>query len=243
MNVAFTRLVIHVLPLLLALAWSDVAAFSDRPESAVLKVEDLLPRDGAVVDVMELVFPDRQKESAKQIQQTVQKDPDWFLSHIKKAKPGEPLPYDPRLGVTKREYEEFLKLAEEVTLKKVRTAKLSVARNGNRIALDGGRALPHLKSVELDLDADSVATPFGDARVRETIKASEGQKATGPLNGLAWRLETLEENPLNGTVVKFSLGRLEKTDRGILYYDVKQVDPGSKTRITYILLFDLKPPK
>jgi len=79
---------------------------------APLDIESLLPADGTVMDVMELKAPPRLEELAAKLQQTVAKDPEWWLAHVRKAKPGEPIPYDARLGLSKEEFDEFLSLAK-----------------------------------------------------------------------------------------------------------------------------------
>jgi hypothetical protein len=189
---------------------------------------------------MELKAPPRLEELMKRLQEAAAKDPDWWLAHIQKAKKGEPLPYDERLGLTKAEYEEMSDLDKKMTLGKVKTAKVRVSREGQRSVLSFGDELPGLKEVVLDLKADTVTTSFGVTTDRSEIKASEGQKATGPWDGIQWKLQKFEEQPMRATSVKFALGKLKESGRGILYYDVKQIGEKSKNVFYYVLVYDLK---
>jgi hypothetical protein len=193
------------------------------------------------MDLMALKAPPRLEELTKKLRQAVAKDPDWWLAHIQKAKPGEPLPYDARLGLTKEEYKEFLRLGQNMTLTKAKAAKVRVKRDGGRVVLSFGEDLPGFKEVVLDLTADTVTTPFGVTTERSRIRASEGQKATGPWDGIQWKLEKAEEDPARITAVKFALGKLKGSGRGLLYYDVKQVGEKAKTVFSYVLQYDLKP--
>jgi hypothetical protein len=202
------------------------------------EIEALLPRDGAEVDVMEIVFPDRYMELLKPFQEATEKNRDWFQSHLRGATPGEPLEYDARLGLTKDEYEEFLDLSGKATLRKSKTAKLSVSRHGSRIVLNGGEELPALKDIVLDLDRNTVTTPFGDAKFSHHFESRN--TVTGPWNGLAWRLEDSDKRAvLQEQVIRFDLGRLLTTGQGILRYDVAYKEEQSRQRIVYILLYAL----
>jgi hypothetical protein len=220
-----------------ALGAGNLLAQQTAPAS---DVGDLLPADGTTVDVMERKVPPRMMELTKKLEDAIGKDPDWWLAHLRKAKPGEPVSYDPRLGVTKKEYEEYIALRKKITLTKVRTAKVRVQRGGQRIMLSFGEDLPAMKEVVLDLKADTVRTPFGVTTERSRIKASDGQTATGPWDGIQWRLEKVEKEPATRTSVSFAVGKLKDSGRGILIYEVRRVAEKSKTGASYILQYDLK---
>jgi hypothetical protein len=228
--------------LLGAVAWLQMPVGAEQQPNNRLRARALVPRDGTEVDVMEMVFPNRYLELAKKIKKAVEGNREWFLSHVNKAAAaGKPLPYDRRLGVTKEEYEELRKLGEQKTLKKVGSVKLRVKQIGDRYAFDGGSDLPDLKGLVLDVKTSTVTTPFGEAKERTTIKANENQTLTGPWNGLQWKLEKISASPRAVTLAKLALGRLVKSGRGILYYDVSHVGEKSKKTVTYTLQYDLPP--
>jgi hypothetical protein len=204
--------------------------------------ESLIPIDGAAVDIMEVVFPPRYLEIFKKMQMAIAKDREWFLSFVKSAAPGEPLPYDPRFGITKDEFDEMRKLGKRARLIKVKTVKLHVVKEGRVIAFDGGKDLPELTGVKLDLAANVVTTPFGEAKESSRIEATEEQKLTGPWNGLQWKLEQGSERPLRFTIAKLALGKLQKSGRGILYYDASHFDGRLQKTVQYVLSYDLQPP-
>jgi hypothetical protein len=188
---------------------------------------------------MQLVAPPRLNLLTAKLQQAAQKQPEWWMDQLRKAKPGEPLPYHPRLGMTKAEYKELLSLGGAFTLRKIKMVRLSVKRDGMRITFNGGEELPDLKAVVVNLGTGAVTTPFGTAADWSRIEAGPDQKATGPWNGVEWKLERVNERTGLGTVVTFDLGRLRQTGRGLLRYEVLQVNEQSRTDYSDLLEYNL----
>lgn len=203
-------------------------------------ISDLLPADATIVDVMELRAPARMVELTKKMQEAVAKDPDWWRSHLAKAKPGEPLSYDVRTGWTKSEYEDFLSLRSKMTVVKVNTAKVRVKRDEHQVVISFGEQLSEFGEVVLDTKSDTVTTPFGVAGTRIQISATEKQQATGPWEGIQWKLERVDEESGISTLIKFSLGKLKDNGRGILVYDAKQIGEKSKSSVFHLLQYELK---
>lgn len=221
--------------------WAGVAftsATGQEPARAV-ELKDVLPKDEAAVAVMQIGASPRIALLTKKLQEAAAEDPDWWQAHVKKAKPGEPLPYDPKIGLSKEEYQEYLDLAKTLGLTKLKTVKVRVKQDGRLVILTFGDDLPALKEAVINLKDDSVTTPYGVAATRSVIKAAPGQKATGPWNGIQWKLENVDLATGKGTIVKFAIGKLKDTDRGIIYYDVKQVTDDSRTFLHYVLFYDL----
>ena len=213
---------------------------SDEPDRSV-DLRKLLPIGRFAVDVMDFAPSAHMVELSQRFQDAVSQRPQWLLEHAKTYEPGKPLPYDPRFGLTEEEYAEFLALAEDLSLKKKRQATLAVVKKGTDIfVLDGGNSLPELTGIEIDLKNDVVRTPFGTAMEASEVKPSSKQNATGPWRGRTWRLEDGDIDTLTGTVVKFSLGKLERSGRAILYYRVRHREAGQNLqRITGVLHYDL----
>jgi hypothetical protein len=80
--------------LLLCLSFATRPALS-QPSKSLPKIETVLPPDGSILDVMQLVSsnPKRLDDLTKTLAQAIKKDPNWWASHLKNAKPGEPVPY------------------------------------------------------------------------------------------------------------------------------------------------------
>jgi hypothetical protein len=213
-----------------------------RAQPPSVDVTTLLPSDGVTVDVMQPAFPKRLQDLAMKLQGALAKDPEWTKSHVGKAKPGEPLPYDERLGLTKAEYEEFLALMKVGGMSKVATATLRVQRDGDRIVLQFGERFPGMERIEVDLQKDSASTPAGVVADRQIIAASSGQAATGPWDGVQWLSEGFEED-LTRPSVSLAVGKLKATGRGILYYRVRPGASTSAAPVQYVLFYDLSEPR
>ena len=204
-----------------------------------LSVSALLPPDGVMFDVMEPSFPKRLEELAVILQGALAKDQAWAQSFISKAKPGEPLPYDTKLGLTKSEYEEFLTLSRSAGLAKVASSTLRVERNGDLAVLLFGTRLQGMERIEIDLARDSVSTPAGVLANRQGIRASSDQAATGPWDGVQWTANASGEDSTRPSV-SLALGRLQMTGRGILYYRVRPAASSAVGAVQYLLFYDLQ---
>jgi hypothetical protein len=189
------------------------------------------------VAVMEVVGPPRLNELSGRIAAALRSDPSWWNEVVGRTPAGQPLPYDPRMGVSRAEYDEFLMLGDQRTLQKRSDAIVQVIeRNNGALELDGGDALRDLTGVVIDLKNDRVQTPFGVATERTTLNPSKS--VFGAWNGVQWSLRA------PGTSVKFAVGVLRPSDRGILFYEVKAQKTNGLmqdlVRITHVLTFPLR---
>ena len=193
-----------------------------------------LPRGKTTVDIVTDAPNKRFQQLAGTIREAAAKDPTWFQSHIKAVQPGEPLPYDSRLGLSEKEYKEFLELsAKPQRVQKTAEASLTVTQvTRTRYRLDGGPDLPYLTGIEFDVAAQVVRTPFGMCSKMHIVNAGPSQRLTGPFNGYEWtyrkgRLDELADvNKATFTSVQIVLGGFTQADRGILYYRARDVIVG-----------------
>lgn len=233
-------LLLVLLALMSVAVGAPATAPSSRPTPA-LKVGQLVPADGAVIDVMGLKPNPRLDDLTARFRQAVEKDPEWWQTHVGKAKPGEPLNWDPRLGLSKDEYSEFLRLFDRVELAKVKSLTAKVRRQGDRVRIEFGQGLPNLRQVEIDWSANSVATPFGVLTKPHVVTAADGRRFFNQWEweGIEWGLEKSGGRPAEGTWVTFTLARMSESGRGIIYYSATDTSREAKTRVDYILQFDL----
>jgi hypothetical protein len=222
---------------------SEPDAVPKRPSTAITKLQefdgphDVIVEGRLTVDIMQIVGPPRLIEFGQRIQQAVRANPDWWLQQVENRTLGEPLPYDPRLGLSKAEYDEFLAM-KMATQKKAEATLVVTKKEDNVYVFDGGRALPDFTGIEIDLKNDVVRTPFGVLTERSEIDASK-DSALGAWVGTQWKTEKLDVNGITGTVAKLAVGKLKPSDRGVIYYDVKNVSLDGKIRISHVLNYDL----
>jgi hypothetical protein len=228
-----------------------VVAFvpSCRAKPGAVDVADLLPPDGCVASVMIPVLHPVASEVAEKLKRAAQQDTEWWFEYAKGARDGEPLPYHPKMGVSEKEYEDFLRLGkEEMEVKQVGEVRLVVSRGeGGAFRLSTHGELWQLDGIEIDLQRDEVRTPFGVARGHSSIEATPEQKATGPWSGVQWKFAEgdvfafEDASQVNACTMTFALGRLQESGQGILYYNAIRILPGpAKDRAMVVLYF---PPK
>jgi hypothetical protein len=165
-------------------------------------------------------------------------DPEWSAEFIRKnARPGEPLPYHEKMGLTKEEYDEFLDSTKHQSVVKIGSATLRVTQlSDGSLSLDGGKAMPELTGIEFDFAKDEVRTPHGVAGERDDGDAENA--FLGDWNGAQWKSKA-EDNPdaATKTSITVILGQLKASKRGILVCDA-QVSGKTRKRLTHILNFD-----
>src|SRR2546423_817311 len=127
----------RVVLIILLIVVHSFAGESSAP--ALFRLADVLPSGRCEIELMTIEFSDRAKELTLKWQAAVATNKDWFLERFKHAKPGKPLDYDPRLGVTKEEWAEYLREAENRHLASTGTRVPCIfRRKGETLSLDIG---------------------------------------------------------------------------------------------------------
>ncbi|MGL4463305.1 MAG: hypothetical protein ACRC1K_14245 [Planctomycetia bacterium] len=222
----------------IALTIVGVAVSHGWSVAAEPEPKELIPANGTVMDIMTFTESPRRAELSKKLLEAVAKDPEWWAAHVRKGKPGEPIEYDPKLGLTRDEFKEYLDTS--FTLTKTGTVKAVVERTGERVLLAFGKDFPGMEEVAIDLKKDTVTTPFGVATDRTRIRANADQKATGKWDGVQWKHESMGTKPGSVTVIKFGLGKLTN-GRGIMYCGVKKVSGTDRVSHRHTFMYDLAP--
>jgi len=214
----------------------ETTCLSDEPAMEGPRVADLLPTDGSEVDVM--WFPERLVELMKKLNAGVKENPGAFLVDVLKAN-GEPIDYDPRLGLSEEDHNELMRLSREFKFVKLTTAPIKVHHAADGIELDGGDLLPQLTGITVYPDKKKLKTPFGICTKVTEVRASDDQTRTGRCNGVQWECEQL----FPPSRVRLMLGKLEESGRGLLIYDARGFEGLRPKRTSCVLTYDLPPAK
>lgn len=166
---------------------------------------------------MDLAYPKRFLELTKKLQAAIATNGDWWIDAIKNAKPGEPLPYDERLGMTRSEYSEYLSLGEKRTMEKIGSDVIQVETNADNYKFDGGSALPDLTELEVNLNKLTVITPFA-VLTNLSPEVSSGGPGLGAFSGYRWYFENSDIDKGNITTSSFLVGRLKQNGKRFIYY-------------------------
>lgn len=212
-----------------------VTATPAASQSVGATLRELLPTGSVRVEVLELWSPPRLGELTRKLQRAVRADPEWWQAHVRRALPGQPMPYDARLGLTEAEYRSFLQLSDSVQMRPARTDSLVLEAipSGWRFAESTG--LEILRGIEIDTVQGIVRSEFGDLSPSTPIEPSAAQKATGQWGGPQWRREEVDVATSTGTVASFAVGR-HATGHTIIYFDGRQAEHGQMTTRASVFL-------
>jgi hypothetical protein len=163
--------------------------------------------------------PEIDKLVAK-VETAARKDPKWFREFSAQSKPGIPLPFDERLGLTKTEYDDYLALwskrefkpREEVVL----TLRKSSADTWSLFATVGASSLTTLR---YNAKTDTFRSPSGELKRADDIKA-DATSILGEWSGLEWKFE--EETVLGKMKENVALGRFSGNAYGVVIYRAQE---------------------
>jgi hypothetical protein len=211
----------HCLVTALSLTCTDIAA-----QSVGSQVRGLLPRGTASAEILTMWAPPRLSELTRRLQIAAQADPEWFKQHVRRAAPGEPMPFDPKMGLTETEYRELINLSESMEMRPASVETLEVESTDVGWRFGSGTTLAPLRGLEIDTVRNEVQSTFGRLPAATPIKPGPAQRATGPWGGPQWKLESIDEWTATGTVATFAVGKHESTGHTVIYFDAKRADKG-----------------
>jgi hypothetical protein len=206
-------------------------------------LRDYLPDKDVQGHFMQVGFSERQTGLANKMMEAAKKNREWFMEAVAKAPPGEPVPYDEKLGLTREEYKEFLEGSKHSSLKEVLTRQIHVVHNADgSVSLDGGDDLKFLALIKFDPTKNSVSTPFGDlSQPKDDDMSKDGEGgALGPHKGISFSLE--EGDPhgsidtFTGKAVTLNLGTIIASGRRFIYYNVAASSNGKPTTQLQMIL-------
>ena len=180
----------------------------------------LFEQDIPVKGQIGMVMPPQEidKLNAK-VEAAAHKDIKWFREFSAKAKPGVPLPYDERLGLTKEEHAEYLALWNKREFKSKEDVMLLLRQNSGGVwsLTATGNASP-ITTLRYDSKNDTFDSPTGTLKRIDDIK-SDPANILGEWNGSEWKFEG--ESELDKTKENFAIGRYTDNKFGLIVYRVQ----------------------
>lgn len=181
-------------------------------------------------DVMLLAGSARGQEIAAKFKAGVAANAAWFAEQLKLAEPGEPIPWDKRLGVTEAEYYEFIASKGGLSFRRSHTVTLVVERRDPFFTFTtrGGFPTFDALAIKIAVDGSRAETRHGPLPRTVSIFASDDQSVTGPWNGTCWK--TPEPESIDERMVEVCLGTFRDKPRALLFYQTRSADdPTSNT--------------
>ncbi|MDQ8191359.1 hypothetical protein [Roseibacillus persicicus] len=215
MKTAFSALCLCVLPLASPLVAQEKApaVFADY----------LQPNVAVKGEVVAVIPPDEIQTYIDKVDEVRKKDPEWFAEYSKNAKPGIPLPYNEKLGLTKAEYEEYLKLWDQRKMEPLPQGELIVrlepaSDDRWRIRVTGAGS--DITTMFYDPKSDTYTTTSGVMKRIEDIKADK-RSILGEWTGKEWKMEL--NDGFGITKENLAIGKLADGSYGLLVYRLQEV--------------------
>ena len=221
---------------LVAVALVSVATAAEAPKLFA----GLLSKDVPVPAQVGIVLPPAgiDKYVAK-VEAAARLDPKWFKEFSAQAKPGVPLPFHEKLGLTKEEYDEYIKLWAKREFKSIEDVELLLRETlGGAWIIAATGSASSISNLRYDEKADVFRSPNGELKRIEDIKA-DAESILGAWTGSEWRFE--EETSLGKTKENIAVGSFEGNKYGLLVYRFQEVS-SEGTRIvdkSLAIRFDL----
>ena len=192
----------------------------------------LVPGVAARGQVVVVDPPKEINEYVAKVEKAAREDPEWFKSYSKNAKPGIPLPFHEKLGLSKEDYATYNKLWDERKMVPLKdgnvVVRLEQAKKGEWMVRVSGKGAP-LSLLRYLAGKDVVKSPNGELTRLKDIDA-DPRSILGKWTGHEWRFQ--EEDSLGKTKENFGIGTLVGTRWGILVYRLQSTSAQGK------LLFD-----
>ncbi len=169
---------------------------------------------------MVLPPPEIDKYVAK-VETAARKDPQWFREFSTTAKPGIPLPYDERLGLTKEEYAEYIALWNKREFKSMEEVMLLLRQSAGgtwTVTSTGGAST--LATLRYAPEDDVFRSPNGELKRIEDINA-DPSSVLGEWVGYEWKFE--EETSLGKTKENVAVGRFVNNPFGLIVYRAQEL--------------------
>lgn len=181
----------------------------------------LKPNEPVKAELVVVVPPAEIEKYIGKVEESAAKDPEWFTEYSKTAKPGIPLPYSEKLGLTKEEYETYIslwnkrefKVAQEVAL------LLRLGSQGRWNIVASGNAAP-ISSMRYSVKDDDWKSANGVMKRLEDIDA-DPQSILGGWKGKEWKFE--EETTLSKLKENFAIGTTNDGKYHLMVYRAQEI--------------------
>ncbi|MBN8457699.1 MAG: hypothetical protein J0M04_07670 [Verrucomicrobia bacterium] len=223
---------------LIAAALVSVTASAETPKIFAGLLEEGVPMRGEVG----IVLPPREIDRfVAKVEAAARQDPKWFKEFSAKAKPGVPLPFDPKLGLTQEEYDEYRALWAKREFKRKEEVLLQLRKSvGDTWIITATGQAGCISTLRYNSTTDSYNSPNGELKRIDDIKA-DADSILGAWSGKEWKFE--EETSLGKSKENIALGKLEATGHGLIVYRFQEVSSEGTTVVDRSVVIRFTPGK
>lgn len=182
----------------------------------------LFEQDVVVKGQIGMVLPPKEIDKyVAKVETAARKDTKWFREFSKQTKPGIPLPFDERLGLTKEEYAEYIALWDKRQFKPVEEVMLVLRQSsGGTWSITGTGGASTVSTLRYDGKTDIFRSPNGELKRIDDIKA-DPSSILGAWTGHEWKFE--EETSLGKTKENIAVGKFADNKFGLVVYRVQEL--------------------
>ncbi|MFK7910740.1 MAG: hypothetical protein AB8F34_09055 [Akkermansiaceae bacterium] len=203
---------------------TSLTASADKTPEILAK---FLIKDKAVPgDVGAIVPPEAINKYITKVQDAAKADPEWHKEYAKNAKPGIPLPWHEKIGLSKEEYTDYLKQWDKREFKTVQQVliRLEEPKPGEWMIRVSGVGMP-VSLLRYDPKKDIFKSPNGELVRIDDIDAEE-RSILGAWAGHEWRYEKKTE--FISTKENLALGKYKDGKHCLLIYRLQESTSGLK---------------
>lgn len=172
----------------------------------------LKPRT-ASAEYFTLAAPPELIEVSNKMRAAMQKDQAVTLEIMSKQDADGAVIYDPRMGVTQKEYDILKDAPNRMTLRKSGDLKISLESKGpTTVQLNG---LPQLDDVTFDAATMTVTTPHGKISKPTSVEPNDRQKITGKIAGISWKNFSAKSTNPDNTALTSALVAQSQENRDV----------------------------
>ncbi len=153
---------------------------------------------------------------------------EWFNEFSANAKPGVPLPYDERLGLSKEEYQKYRDLWDQRDFKVIQEVGIRLEETDGKFMIRVGGKGIKISLLKFDAKTGVVHSPNGEMKRIDDIDA-DPDSILRAWKGQEWKYEN--ESTLGKTKENFAIGKAVDGNYGLLVYRLQ--DLSSTGRILY----------
>jgi hypothetical protein len=200
-----------------------IALIASLPAAEAPKIfAGLFEQDIPVKGQIGMVIPPKEIDKyVAKVETAARKDPKWYREYSGQSKPGLPLSYDERLGLTKEEYNQYLVLWNKREFKPVEDVMLLLRQStGGTWSITSTGNASAISTLRYNSKDDVFRSPNGELKRIEDIKA-DSTSILGEWNGCEWKFE--EETGLGKTKENMAIGRFADNKFGLIVYRVQEL--------------------
>lgn len=200
------------------------------------RLDAYLPKSGVIEGhIMTFSIAPEDEAISRQFRHAVQDHMDWFKKAVTSNGPGQPLPYDRRMGITETQYKQLLRMKSAAKAGEAVKVEVRRAADGSvSLVPGGGAAAAVLADISFPPGENSAKTPVGTLSIVNAIHQTDEAAPIGVWNGVEWaEVADTDAKPS----AKIAFGK-QASGLGVLYYRISSYDEHKEQSIVVFYKID-----